>query len=1014
MKRQQNFKLLVLSFIIVLAVGVLCARPPSTPNISFASPRMLGAEGEKLAREAETTLEPPTYDIVGPVEGERIEPASLDVNLSALPEVGPSEVKPMQEMPSPHEVERLSVAPAEVVDLIAQTSMGTLAMPGPVQSFKGLDQSNWGAGWPPDTNGDVGPDHYIQTVNNSVGIYNKTGTRLAVFTLDTFFTGTGTPCDDNNNGDPVVLYDAQSGRWIITDFAWSNTQSGPYYECIAVSKTADPVSGGWWMYGFRADDASHAWLNDYPKLGVWHDGIYMSVNMFDCLTSTCSSANYKGVRVWALNREDMISGAPLRSVRFDLGTAYFSVFPSNYRGTQPPAGTPNYFGSIYSPNTFQLWKFRVDWNNTSNSTFTGPTNITVSGFSIPSADIPQQGSSESLDALGDRLMVQLQYRNIGGTESLWANHTVSSGGVTGIRWYEFRNLNGTPTVYQQSTYQPDSSYRWMGSLAVDRQGNMAVGYSVSSSSMYPAIRYAGRLASDPLSVLSQGETTLIAGTGSQNGGYSRWGDYSAMSVDPADDCTFWYTTEYYETTGSNWQTRIGSFKFPSCGDGPTPTATNTAVTPTNTATPTGTATHTATPTRTNTPSSSTPTFTATATSTRTPTPSNTPTAPTATFSRTPTSTVTPTGAAQYCSTGAFSIPDSNATTNVITVSDAYALADMDVKLDVSHTYVGDLIFSLSHNGTSVTLVDRPGVPGSTYGCSGNNILATLDDEAAAVIESQCGSGTPTINGTFRPNALLSAFDGQALNGTWTLTVTDAASGDTGTVNQWCLMPTQGGTVPTSTFTPLPTSTYTATPPSPTTPPTCPNESGGYCRTDSETRAWIAGTTNQSITGDDTTKNVSLPFSFTFAGTAYTSVNISSNGNIHFGTASNAYSNVAIPNTGNPNALIAAYWDDLSPNLGGAIYTAVSGTAPNRVFVVEWRDVRRYSGSTNGVTFEIQLVEGSNQVWILIQDGVFGSTTYDNGASATCGIEDAAGNAGNPYSYNTAVLTANKVIHFWPK
>jgi hypothetical protein len=182
-----------------------------------------------------------------------------------------------------------------------------------------------------------------------------------------------------------VLYDSVSGRWIVTDFAWTNTQSGPYYECIAVSKTTDPVSGGWWMYGFRADDASHPWLDDYPKLGVWPDGIYMSVNMFDCLNSDCSSASYKGVRVWSLNRADMISGAPLRNVLFDMGSGYFSVFPSNAQGAMPPAGTPNFFLSLGSSTTLQMWKFTTNWTTPANSTFTGPTNITVASYTEPSA-----------------------------------------------------------------------------------------------------------------------------------------------------------------------------------------------------------------------------------------------------------------------------------------------------------------------------------------------------------------------------------------------------------------------------------------------------------------------------------------------------------------------------------------------------------------------------------------------------------------------------------------------------
>lgn len=261
----------------------------------------------------------------------------------------------------------------------------------------------------------------------------------------------------------------------------------------------------------------------------------------------------------------MMNGT-LSEVHFDLSISYFGLLPSHLRGTLPPSGSPGFFLSagINTPDTrLNLWKFHVDWGNPASSTFTGPTVLTVGSYSYPSFSVPQLGTSQRLDTIGLRLMMQLQYRNIGGTESLWANHTTASGGVTGVRWYEIRNPNGAPTIYQQSTFQPDSNYRWLGSLAVDRDGNMAIGYSLSSSSTYPAIVYAGRLASDPLSTLSQGETRLIAGTGAQTD-YDRWGDYSAMSIDPTDNCTFWHTNEYYETTGLNWQTRIGSFKFPSC------------------------------------------------------------------------------------------------------------------------------------------------------------------------------------------------------------------------------------------------------------------------------------------------------------------------------------------------------------------------------------------------------------------------------------------------------------------
>ena len=897
--------LLVLVLVVSLAfagLGLFGAGSPagtvSNPPPHFAGP---AGSGGGVVKQAGTSVSPQVAP--GAVVGPAVMPISLDVDLRDLPQIGPAQKGERVEPEAPNWEARLEagMAGSNFADPALQTLAGALAMPAASQNFKGLDFANFGAGHPPDTNGDVGPNHYIQTVNTSVGIYNNTGTRLAAFTLDSFFSTAAAPCNNSNNGDPVALYDAPDDRWIVTDFAWTNIQNGPYYECIAVSKTSDPVSGGWWLYTFRADDATHAWLNDYPKLGLWSDGVYMSSNMFDCLDSACGSANYMGVRVWALNRSDLINGAALRNVHFDMSNTNFgALLPGNYRGTPPPAGEPEFFASADAPSAFHLWKFHVDWTTTANSTFTGPNNITVATFAWPSANVPQSGTTVTLDTLGDRIMMQLQYRNLGGTEALWVSHTAASGSVTGIRWYEIRNPNGSPTVFQQGTFQPDSSWRWMPSLAVDQSGNMAVGYSVSSSSMFPAIRYAGRLVTDPLGTLGQSETTLIAGTDSQKnscGGApcTRWGDYSAMTVDPVDDCTFWYTTEYYESGGGasgNWQTRIGSFKFPTCGSvGPTNTPTNTA-TATNTATVTNTPTATATRT-------STPTVTATFTSTVTATASNT-------FTPTVTSTVT----------------------NTPTV-------------------------------TATVLTNTP-TPTST------------------ATNTSTPSNTPTV--------------------TATATLTSTA---------------------TNTFTPTvtQTATFTRTPTITPTGVACPNLSGGYCRSDTDTRAWVAGVTNTGMTGDDQTVTITLPFSVTFFGTAYTSVKVSSNGNAHFGTASNAYSNVAIPNTGLPNAMIAPFWDDLYLPGGGAVYTGTSGTAPNRVFTIEWRNIEHYSTTgTNGATFEIQIDESStakNAVWLLYQDTLFGNT-FDNGSSATSGIENAAGSAGNQYSFNTAVLTNNKVVHFWPQ
>lgn len=443
------------------------------------------------------------------------------------------------------------------IDPAAQGSFGKGQMPDPIMNFDGLIKSDGGGWTPPDTNGDVGPSHYIQTVNIGVGIYDKTsGANLAKFSYDSLFDGTGTPCDNQNRGDVVVLYDPQVDRWVLSDFSLP----GPYYECIAVSKTSDPVSGGWWFYALQANTGyfQHYW-NDYPKLGVWLDGWYLSANMFNE-----NDDSFGGVRVWALDRASMISGGALNEIHFDcLSMECGSLLPANIRGILPPAGSSEYFANISAPDSLNLWQFHTDWITPGNSSFTGPVVLTVADFQMAN-DIPQLGTGQTLDSLGDRLMMQLQYRNIGGTEALYVNHSVNSGNVVGVRWYEVRDPGGTPVIFQQGTYQPDENYRWMGSIAADKEGDIAIGYSISSSSMSPAIRYAGRLAGEAPNQLPQNEAELFQGPGSQTGS-ARWGDYSALSVDPVDDCTFWYTQEY-ATSGSNWRTRIGSFKFPSCGE----------------------------------------------------------------------------------------------------------------------------------------------------------------------------------------------------------------------------------------------------------------------------------------------------------------------------------------------------------------------------------------------------------------------------------------------------------------
>lgn len=462
-------------------------------------------------------------------------------------------------------------------DPVIQDWHGPSSMPAPIHNFDGV--RNVDRFLPPDPNGDVGPNHYVQWVNVSFAIYDKTGTRLfGPANGNTLWAGFGGPCETTNSGDPIVLYDHLANRWLMSQFALPNidSNSGPFFQCVAVSTTPDPT-GSYFRYEFKISETK---LNDYPKFGVWPDAYYMSINQF-----TAPSFGYGGAAAVAFERDNMLLGAPARMVYFDLESVnpnFFGLLPSDLDGPPPPANTPNYFvqvddGSRLPPShALHMWRFHVDWTIPSNSTFgvsgqpnavvpTAPFDLDMCGFA-PSC-IPQRGTAARVHAISDQLMYRLQYRNFGTHESLLANHTVDVNGRdrAGIRWYEIRDPGGAPFIHQQGTYSPDFRHRWMGSIAMDGAGNIALGFSISSSRMFPSIAYVGRLVNDLPGTLPQGETRLIAGRGSQTSSASRWGDYSMMAVDPTDDCTFWYTQEYYRTTSEvGWRTRIGSFRLPSC------------------------------------------------------------------------------------------------------------------------------------------------------------------------------------------------------------------------------------------------------------------------------------------------------------------------------------------------------------------------------------------------------------------------------------------------------------------
>jgi hypothetical protein len=307
-------------------------------------------------------------------------------------------------------------------------------------------------------------------------------------------------------------------------------------------------------------------LNDFPKWAVWPDAYYMTGNQFR------DGSGFIGRQACAINRNAALNGQPLQMVCLPF-SAPGAALPSDMDGTTPPAaGTPNFILALGGNGaSLIMFKFHVDFATTSNSTLTGPTTIPVAAFNelCPGSNcVPQSGSTQLLSSIGDVPNHRVAYRNFGDHESIVLNHSVSVNSVAGVRWYEIRNPNGTPTVFQQGTFQPDSNWRWMGSVATDQSGDIAAGYSESSSAIHPEIAVTGRTPSDPLGTLET-ENVVFSGGGSQTPSLGRWGDYSAMTVDPVDDCTFFYTQEYIPTNGNfNWHTRIVSFKMNNCGPAP--------------------------------------------------------------------------------------------------------------------------------------------------------------------------------------------------------------------------------------------------------------------------------------------------------------------------------------------------------------------------------------------------------------------------------------------------------------
>lgn len=476
-------------------------------------------------------------------------------DMAEVPSHNASKIMPEHDMnPNPH-VSHGPDAAAQTEDLpqVATTN---------ILSFDGITDAQGGGYVPPDTNASVGDTQVVETVNVAYAVYNKTtgAVIMAPKGLQTLYSPLGGLCATANLSDPTVLYDKAAGRWVISMVTYNNsfTANG---MCVAVSTSSD-ATGTYHLYFFNYKGV----LPDYPKLGVWPDAYYLTTDSFPL------GGAFTGAESCALNRTNMLAGTAATSICFQRTSADFAMLPADLDGaTAPPAGAPNYeMDEGSTATTLNLYKFHVDFTIPANSTFTGPTVLTVASYSDAcpvSYCIPEPTPGELLDALGGRLMFRLPYRNYGDHEAMVATHSItptSGTAKSAARWYEIRNPSTAPAIFQQGTLVHPSISVWMGSVAMDKTGDIALGISGSSPSTKPLIAYVGRVPTDALGKM-EAPFVVVHGGGVQESSFDRWGDYSSMAIDPSDDCTFWYAQEYYKTSGSfNFSTHMNSFKFTAC------------------------------------------------------------------------------------------------------------------------------------------------------------------------------------------------------------------------------------------------------------------------------------------------------------------------------------------------------------------------------------------------------------------------------------------------------------------
>lgn len=482
----------------------------------------------------------------------------------------------------------------------SRSQVGPINIPAPdvLKAFNGLSGSESGGHFPPDTTGDVSPAHFFQMVNTRWMLFDKaTGNRVFPTPANgnSFFAGFGGFCETTNNGDPLVLWDDAAGRWIVSQFAFNDTNfAAPWLQCVAISQTADPL-GAYYRYAF-----AYPAFNDYGKMGVWRT-TDSSQNAYLFTMHEFDGDQFVGTSFAAVERDKMLVGQPAKFVRAG-GIVAFGALPFHLEGQfgMPESACPMFVDRISTGAGYRVWDFCLNWG-AGTTTFTNtPTSIISDSYTQGLAGIPQLGSTERLGDLGANTMYLAAMRAYGptgpGEATAVINHTVDVGADrAGARWAQFGFIpgesitagipgefkggfeSGPPTVMtkrllDQGTFAPGTEYRWMGSINQDKSGNIGFAYSVSSPTINPQIRHTARARTDAPGLMRDEivpagaiEDCTPATTGAQLT-VSRWGDYSTTGVDPSDDCTFWHTNEYYATTSnSNWQTRVCSFKLAECG-----------------------------------------------------------------------------------------------------------------------------------------------------------------------------------------------------------------------------------------------------------------------------------------------------------------------------------------------------------------------------------------------------------------------------------------------------------------